>query len=121
MLNLFHKENYTTQNENLEDCSSSNEEKINNKFNKIIFSYDENLNKNSRDFVPQLENNIHDKYDLFNVSSISPLPSTHQIKRKNKANKNLPNQISQVGKYFLMRNDSFNIPRTNSKKYNKKI
>ena len=151
------KENYTTQNENVEENSSSNEERILNKHNSFLFYKDEkekNLNfesdfyldkntnknnKNNQNLKNQnaenvnLENenggNFENVYNLdfaknklenINISSINPIASqinNNLNKRKSKANRNTPNQHTQTGKNFLMRNDSFSLPRTNSKKY----
>lgn len=153
--------NYTTQNEHGEadEVSSSNEEKISDKYNKFVFFNEENLKsenkknvkvedsknsqldmeafKNQKILHKNLKNNPDSgrnennnaDLDYINISSITPLNSNMnknfnnpgiELRKKSKIEGKNLNQNSQPGKKFIMRNDSFNLPRTNSLKYNKK-
>jgi len=189
--NLNIKENiYTTQNENIDENTSMDEEKISTLHDKLFFYNNEkdktlnfesdfyfDKNKNSKkndnntnklktkkknnikekdnniDHLKYLENGIsnHDnaynnnlfrgesnsnknfdnyyniaKINLANINISSINPQFNQIssqgKRKNsKLKKTSNNPAIQAGKNLLTRNDSFSLPRTNSRMFNKMI
>jgi hypothetical protein len=79
--------------------------------NNVNLNDESGKNKNDFDAKNKLEN--------INISSINPMPAQNALSHKRKSikiNKPHGNQHpQQSGKNFLMRNDSFSLPRTNSK------
>jgi hypothetical protein len=131
------KTDYFTNNSNINIREfDSNEDRISDGYNNYLFIDKENkYNKNKKNYFSDFtdskspnkeinENNILKKID---ISTISRHPKefsinvyNYDINNKNKTKKNYQNRNNiQPGsaKVFLMRNDSFSLPRTNSKKY----
>lgn len=100
---------------------------LNNVGNKIVIQ-EENFNNengivnnnfNSSKIVNKLFN-AKNKLENINISSINPMPTMNNAnhkKRSTKGNKAFANQKDLQGNNFLMRNDSFSLPRTNSRMF----
>jgi hypothetical protein len=84
-----------------ENCDSSNDEDIVDKYNKIVFFNEENLPR-----IRKSEN----LSDMTDFSGITPLLTYDKVK-KNKIN----NHYKKTGRAYFHRTDSFSQPRSNSK------
>lgn len=90
--------------------------------NGIALANDLNTNNNDEDY--NCKNNkvnfeAKNKLENINISSINPMPAQNAPNHRRKSTKGKQAHANQnpkqQGKNFLMRNDSFSLPRTNSK------
>jgi len=82
-----------------------------------IASYNSYDNENQNNYIKIGDIDVKNKLENINISSIDPMLeqySPSKSRKSIKGNKYLRNQNPQQGKIFLMRNDSFSLPRTNT-------